>query len=133
MAKERGYDLVLMSPGASPPVCRIADHGKLKYELRKKQKEQRKGQKAGVLKEIKISPKIAQHDFDVRQSKTRECLEKSYKVKLSMYFRGRENQHVNIGRAVMERLLANVADLGKAEAPPKKIGKSLIVIVSPIK
>jgi translation initiation factor IF-3 len=124
-------DLVLISPGASPPVCRIADHGKLKYELSKQQKIARKSQRSGVLKEVKLSPKIAQHDFDVRLAKTRECLEKRYKVKVSMYFRGRENIYVDIGVRVVERLLAAVADLGRAEAAPKKIGKNLFVVVSP--
>lgn len=131
MARERGYDLVLISPGAKPPVCRIADYGKLKYELNKKEKEVRKSNKAGVLKEVKISPKIAEHDFNVRLTKTRECLEKKYKVKVSMYFRGRENIHVDIGRKVMERLIEAVSDLGKIESPPRKLGKSLIVVISP--
>jgi len=131
MARERGYDLVLISPGANPPVARIADQGKLKYEMKKKEKETRKSQRAGVVKEVKISPKIADHDFNVRVTKARECLEKKNKVKVSMYFRGRENIHVDIGRRVMERMIEAVAELGKPEAQPRKIGKNMFVMLSP--
>lgn len=121
----------MVSPAANPPVCRIADHGKLKYELSKREKEARKGQKAGGLKEVKLSPKIAQHDFEVRVAKTRECLEKKFKVKISMYFRGRENMYVDLGRTVVNRLVAAVEDIGKIEAEAKKIGKSLILVIAP--
>jgi translation initiation factor IF-3 len=131
MARERGYDLVLISPNAKPPVCRIADVGKLKYELSKQEKAARKGQRGGGLKEVKLSPKIAVHDYNVRLAKARECLEKKYKVKVSMFFRGRENIHVNLGRKVMDRLIEAVADMGKVEAPPKKFGKNLIVVIAP--
>ncbi len=131
MAREAGLDLVLVAPAAKPPVARIADHGKLKYELRKREKEARKGQRAGVVKEVKLSPKIAQHDFEVRLNKARECLEKKYKVKISMFFRGRENIYVGLGRKVMDRLVEAVADLGKPEAPPKKIGKNMFVLLAP--
>lgn len=131
IARERGYDLVLVSPTAKPPVCRIADIGKLKYEASKKEKEARKSQKGGLLKEVKLSPKIAAHDFEVRVSKTRECLDKRNKVKVSLYFRGRENMHVDIGRQVMEKMIERVADVGKAEDIPRKIGKNMFVIISP--
>ncbi|MFH1347397.1 MAG: translation initiation factor IF-3, partial [Candidatus Margulisiibacteriota bacterium] len=97
MARERGFDLVLISPGANPPVARITDVGKLKYEDSKKEKEARKSQKGGGLKEVKISPTIAQHDFEVRLKKTREFLEKRNKVKVSMFFRGRWMAHVDLG------------------------------------
>lgn len=131
MARERGFDLVMVSPAAVPPVCRIADYGKLKYELNKKEKEARKSQRGGDVKEVKLSPKIAQHDFDVRVRKTLEFLEKKHKVKVSMFFRGREMAHVNLGLDVIKRLLAAVAELGKPESEPKKFGKNFIVIVSP--
>ena len=131
MARERGLDLVLVSPGAEPPVCRIADSGKLKYEMNKKEKEARKAQKGGGMKEVKISPKIAQHDFDVRAKKAREVLEDRDKVKVSMFFRGREMAHVNLGMKVMDRMVEAVADLGKPESRPKRFGKNFIVIISP--
>lgn len=122
---------MLVSPGANPPVCRIADVGKLKYEEAKKEKEARKAQKGGGLKEVKLSPKIAQHDFDVRLKRSREFLEKRHKVKLSMFFRGREMAHVDLGMKVMQRMIDAVADLGKAEGRPKRFGKNFVVIVSP--
>lgn len=131
LARERGLDLVLVSPSAQPPVCRIADYGKLKYEVNKREKEARKGQRSGAVKEIKISPKIAEHDFKVRVAKVRECLEKKHKVKVSMFFRGRENIHVNIGRNVMGKMIEAAADLGKPEEMPKKIGKNLFVLLVP--
>jgi len=131
IARERGLDLVLISPSANPPVCRIADLGKLKYEERKREKEARKGQKAGVVKEVKISPKIAQHDLDVRIAKARECLEKKYKVKVSMFFRGRENMHVDLGMKVMVKLIEAVNDLGQPESRPRKIGKNMFTLIVP--
>jgi len=131
MARELGLDLVLISPGSTPPVCRIADCGKLKYELSKKAKEARKSQKAGVLKEVKLSPKIAQHDFDVRERRVREFIGKKFKVKLSMFFRGRENIHVEVGMKVMTRILDLLADVARVEGPPKKIGKILLAILAP--
>lgn len=131
MARERGFDLVLIAPGAKPPVCRIADYGKLKYELNKKEKEARKAQRGGGLKEVKLSPKIAQHDFEVRLKKAREFLEKKNKVKVSMFFRGRWMAHVALGMKTMDRLIEQVADLGKPEGRPKRFGKNFIVIISP--
>jgi translation initiation factor IF-3 len=121
----------MVSPGAAPPVCRIADIGKLKYEQNKKEKEARKAQKGGGLKEIKLSPKIAQHDFEVRVAKAKECLVKHFKVKVSVYFRGREMAHMDLGRAVIERFIAAVSEEGKVEAPPKAFGKSLILVLAP--
>jgi translation initiation factor IF-3 len=131
LARERGFDLVLIAPGARPPVCRIADYGKLKYELNKKEKEARKAQRGGGLKEVKLSPKIAQHDYEVRLKKAREFLEKKHKVKVSMFFRGRWMAHVDLGMKVMERLVADVADLGRPEGRPKRFGKNFVIIISP--
>jgi translation initiation factor IF-3 len=131
LARERGFDLVLVAPAAKPPVARIADYGKLKYELNKKEKEARKAQRGGGLKEVKLSPKIAQHDFEVRVKKTREFLEKRHKVKVSMFFRGREMAHVDLGMKVIDRMVEAVADLGKPEGAPKRFGKNFIVIIAP--
>jgi translation initiation factor IF-3 len=131
MARERGFDLVLVSPTAKPPVARIADYGKLKYELTKKEKEARKAQKGGALKEVKLSPKIAEHDFGVRVRKAREFLEKKNKVKVSMFFRGREMAHVDVGMRVMDKMIESVADIGKPDSPSKRAGKNLYVILSP--
>ncbi len=103
----------------------------MKYELSKKEKEARKAQKGGGIKEVKLSPKIAQHDYEVRLKKAREFLEKRHKVKVSMFFRGRWMAHVDLGMKVMERLVEDVADLGKPEGRPKRFGKNFIVIISP--
>jgi translation initiation factor IF-3 len=121
----------LIAPSADPPVCRIADIGKLKYESQKREKEARKSQRGGVLKELKISPKIAQHDFEVRVNSARGFLEKKNKIKVVMYFRGREGMYINLGIKVLDKLIEAIADLGKPEAPPKKFGKSLIMIIVP--
>lgn len=131
LAKERGFDLILISLTSSPQVARIADLGKLKYEDAKKEKEARKASRGGGLKEVKISPKIAEHDLNVRILKARELLEKKHKVKVTMFFRGRENMHTEIGKRIMDRFLEAVLEKGKVDAPPKKIGKSLYAILSP--
>lgn len=133
LARERGYDLVMIAPASKPPVARIADYGKLKYELAKKEKEARKSSKSGTIKEVKLSLKIAQHDFDVRVGKTVELLNKGHKVKVNIMFRGRERAHVDLGRKVMDRLIEAVTEFGKVEAPPKLEGKNLSVLLGPVK
>lgn len=112
-------------------MARIADVGKLKYELSKKEKEARKGSRAGTIKEVKLSSKIARHDFDVRVEKTKELLGKGYKVKVNLLFRGREMAHTNLGRKVMDRLIELVAEAGKAEALPKLEGRNLNALLVP--
>lgn len=133
LARERGCDLVLIVPASKPPVARIADYGKLKYEFSKKEKEARKASKTGTVKEVKLSLKIAQHDFDVRVDKTKELLGRGHKVKINIMFRGRERAHVDLGRKVLDRLVETVAEFGKAEAPPKLEGKNLSVLLAPTK
>ena len=130
MARERGLDLVLIAPSSKPPVARIADYGKLKYELSKKEKEAHKASKSQTLKEIKLSVKIAQHDFDVRVAKTKELLGKGHKVKVNILFRGREMAHKDLGMKVMERLIEAIADTGKPEMAPKFEGRNLNLILS---
>ncbi len=131
MARERELDLVLIAPASKPPVARIADYGKLKYELSKKEKEAHTSSKGGGLKEIKLSSKIAQHDFDVRVEKVKELLSKGFKVKVNILFRGREMAHTDLGRKVMERMAEAIAELGKAEAPARLEGRNLNLIVVP--
>lgn len=133
IARERGLDLVLISPVSKPPVARIADYGKLKYELSKKEKEARKTSKAGTIKEIKISSKIAQHDFDTRITKAKELLKKGYKVKFNLMFRGREVTHFEIGKRVMDQVVEALTSDGKPEAPAKLEGKNLSLIIIPNK
>lgn len=133
LARERGYDLVLVAPASKPPVARIADYGKLKYELAKKEKEARRTSKAGLIKEIKLSPKIAQHDLEVRAAKVKELLQKGFKVKISVMFRGREMAHVDIGRKVLGQISNTLQEWGRPEAPPKLEGKNLSLILVPNK
>lgn len=131
MARELGLDLVLIVPNANPPVARIANLGKLKYEEAKHEKVLRKSQRAGVLKEVKLSFKIGDHDLNVRVDHARKFLEKGSKVKASVFFRGREMSHKDIGRAVLQKLIDKVTDLGEMEIPPKMEGRNLAVILSP--
>jgi translation initiation factor IF-3 len=133
LARERGLDLVLIAAASKPPVARIADYGKLKYELAKKEKESRKSSKSGTVKEVKLSPKIAQHDFDVRVEKAKELLAKGHKVKINIFFRGREMAHVDYGRKVLDRMIEALAEVGKTEAPPKMEGKNLNLLIGPKK
>ncbi|MFH1387094.1 MAG: translation initiation factor IF-3 [bacterium] len=133
LAREKGFDLILIVANSKPPVARIGDYGKLKYDLAKKDKEARKSSKSGTLKEVKLSPKIADHDFNVRVEKAKELLLKGHKVKATIMFRGREMAHVNLGRVVLDRLIEAIAEHGKADAPSKMEGKNLFAILSPIK
>lgn len=130
-AREAGLDLVLIAPNAKPPVARITDFGKFKYKQAKHEKELRKSQRVGVLKEVKLSFKIGEHDLNVRVKHAREFLERGHKVKASVYFRGREMAHRDIGRAVLQKLLDQVADLGVAEREAKMEGRNLSVVLSP--
>lgn len=130
-AEEKGMDLVLISPDANPPVCRIADLGKLRYEQAKKEKKSKKASKSGQLKEVKLSPKISGHDFDVKATRTKEFLEKGYKVKISLFFRGREAAHPDIGRRHIEKMVQTVESVGKAEGNISSEGRNMILILSP--
>lgn len=116
---------MLIAPASKPPVARIADYGKLRYELQKKEKEGRKTSKGGITKEIKLSPKIAQHDFDVRAEKTKELLSKGFKVKVNIMFRGREMAHKDLGHKLLERFVEVLGEAAKVEAPPKMEGRNL--------
>lgn len=130
-AVEEGLDLVLISNEATPPVCKIADLGKLRYEQEKKEKKSRKGSKGGQLKEIKMFPKIGIHDFGVKAQHAKEFLEKRFKVKVTLMFRGREATHPDIGRRLLEKMIEFTADAGKPEGPVTHEGRSMIMILSP--
>jgi translation initiation factor IF-3 len=132
IARGRELDLILIAPDAKPPVCKIGDIGKLKYEASKKEKENKKGKKTGTLKEIKLTPKIEAHDLNVKINKTIELLEKGHKVKLNMFFRGREMSHKDIGFKLVEIIIEKLAGKGAPEAPPKMEGRNLNLIVAPV-
>ncbi len=131
MSEERGVDLVEVAPNATPPVCRLMDYGKYKYELKKQAAA--KKQKSQVLKEIKFRPNIGDHDLDVKVGRIREFLGEDNKTKIRIFFRGREIVHPELGRKLAKRILEKVADLGGVDIPPKMEGKNLIMVISPKK
>jgi translation initiation factor IF-3 len=131
MAQDLNLDLVNIAPTAVPPVCRIMDYGKFKFEQSKKEKEARKNQKIVQIKEIRLSATIDDHDF---QTKLRNCvkfLENGDKVKVSIRFRGREITHMGIGQAVLEKLAKEVENISVMERRPKLEGRSMIMIIAP--
>jgi len=132
VAKEKELDLVLIAPTVKPPVCKIADYGKLRYEMIKKEKETRRSQKAaGVLKELKLSVKIGEHDFQVVTRKSVDFLIKKNKVKVTLKFKGREIVHPELGLRVLQRLIEAVKETGIPEYPPKKEGRHYILMLVP--
>ena len=130
-ARQNGYDLILISPDANPPVCRIADLGKIKYEAQKKEKQTRKTSKAGQVKEVKMGPKIGEHDFVVKAERTQEFLKKGYKVKVTLHFRGREATHPEIGRNLLRKMAEAVVTTGAPEGNFKQEGRNIIMMMSP--
>ncbi|MGD9653171.1 MAG: translation initiation factor IF-3 [Candidatus Dadabacteria bacterium] len=131
MSEERGVDLVEVAANANPPVCRMMDFGKYKYELKKQANA--KKQKVHTIKEIKFRPNIGGHDLDVKVSRIREFLEDENKAKIRIFFRGREIVHPEIGRALANKILERVADIGGIDMPPRLEGKNLIMVISPKK
>jgi translation initiation factor IF-3 len=132
-AEEAGLDLVEISPMARPPVCKIMDYGKFKYEQSKKMHDQKKKQTVIHIKEIKMRPSTDEHDFQTKVRHVRRFLEEGNKVKITIRFRGREMAHVDLGHDRMKRLLETVKDLGEAEAYPKMEGRQLFMMVTPMK
>ena len=132
-ANELGQDLVLIAPDAKPPVAKIMDYGKFKYQEEKKLKEQRKNQVKIVVKEIKLSVKIAENDIDYKVKHAREFLEKGYHVKFRVFLRGREMAHPEAGKEVLLRVWPMVEDIGVMEKPPKFEGRYFNMYVIPQK
>ena len=130
-AKERGFDLVMVSPNASPPVCRIMDYGKYKYEQSKKASKSKKKQHVVHVKEVKMRPGIERHDYDFKLKHARRFLENNDKVKFSLIFRGREVTHLDIGQRVMERVAKDLEEIANVEVRPKREGHALIMIIAP--
>lgn len=131
IAANVNLDLVLVAPNAKPPVCRIMDYGKFRYEQQKKDKEARKNQKIINLKEIRLSPTIEEHDFSTKLRNARKFLEKGDKVKASIRFRGRAITHSQIGKNVLERLAKDCEDLATIESKPKMEGRSMFLVMAP--
>ena len=130
MAVEAGLDLIEISPNADPPVCKIGDYGKYKYEAQKKANEARKKQKVIEVKEIKLRPGIDDHDYDVKMRQMRSFLEEGDKVKVTLRFRGREMAHQDLGVKVLERVRDELADLSKIETYPRLEGRQMVMVLT---
>ena len=132
LARTKGVDLVEIAPNATPPVCRLVDYGKYRYEQSKKDKESKKHQHANKVKEIQLSPSIDAHDFGVKLSHAIDFLCEEIKVKITLRFRGREMAHKEFGFQQVEKFTKEVAAYGHPDAPPKLIGKGINVMLSPL-
>ena len=130
-AAEAGLDLVEISPNAEPPVCKILDFGKYKYEIQKKKNEARKKQKVIEVKEIKLRPNIDEHDYEVKMRSVHRFLDEGDKVKVTMRFRGREMVHQELGLKVLERVRDELEERAKVEQMPKLEGRQMIMVLAP--
>jgi translation initiation factor IF-3 len=133
LAEEQNLDLVKIAPMAAPPVCKIMDYGKFRFEQSKKEKEARKNQKTVELKEIRLSYKIDIHDFNTKLEQSKKFLAAGHKLKVSIRFRGREMAHANLGRQTMERFAELVAEIAAIERLPKLEGRQMLMFLAPKK
>jgi translation initiation factor IF-3 len=131
MARERGYDLVEVQPNAVPPVCRLMDYGKFRYEESRRERESRRRQRTAALKEVRLRPKIDDHDLDTKARQARKFLKAGSKVKLSVLFRGREMAHQDIGRTLLDRVGEQLSDLSTVDQQPHMEGRSMVMLLSP--
>lgn len=132
MAQAAGLDLVEVVPNANPPVCKIIDYGKFRYDQTKREKESKRAQHAHRLKEVKFRPNIDTHDFEVKARRARDFLSKGHKVKVTCMFRGREQAHPEIGRQLLERLIEELADVAQVEMPFRRMGRFLTLVLAPV-
>ena len=133
MAYDKSLDLVMMSPDATPPVCKIMDYGKYRFEKDKREKEAKKKQQVIETKEIQLSCRIDTHDYETKMKRGRKFLEQGNKVKVVLVFHGREMSHQQLGKDMIDRFIADVADLGTTDKKPVLNGKLLSVVISPVK
>jgi len=133
LAEEAGLDLVEISPNAVPPVCKIMDFGKYKYETQKKEAEARKNQKIIEIKEVKFRPNTDTHDYEVKMRSVFKFLENGDKVKVTLRFRGREMAHQDLGRQLLERVAEDTKEVGKVESFPRLEGRQMVMMVGPTK
>lgn len=131
MARDRGLDLVEVAPTARPPVCRILDFGKMKYEKQKREAAARKRQSRTQVKELKVRPKTDDHDMDVKSRRASSFLEEGNKVRIVVWFRGREHAHLDIGRDQCLRIADAVSDVGRIETPPSMEGRRMTMMLAP--
>ena len=132
MADDAGLDLVEISPNANPPVCKIMDYGKFKYETQKKEAEARKKQKIIEIKEVKFRPNTDNHDYDVKMRNVFKFLENGDKVKITLRFRGREMAHQQLGRELLERVAEDTKESGRVENFPKMEGRQMVMLIGPM-
>jgi translation initiation factor IF-3 len=132
IAEEQGLDLVEVAPLARPPVCRIMDYGKFRYEEQRQAREARKKQHHVQLKEVKMRPGIEDHDFEFKVRHARKFLQEGNKVKLTMMFRGRQMAHPEFGRQVLDRVFGELQDISKVEANPMLEGRSMVMVLAPL-
>ena len=132
IAKNQGLDLIEISPNAKPPVCKIMDMGKFKYDAQKKANLAKKKQKIVLLKEIKMRPVTETHDYEFKVKNAKKFIKKGDKVKFTIRFKGRELQHSHLGRELMDKIKADMADVGKVELHPKFDGKQMIMVIQPL-
>ena len=131
LARSKGLDLIEVSPTAAPPVCRISDYGRLKYEQSKKDKDARKKQRNFELREVKLRPKIEAHDYDVKARMARRLLEDGGKVQVTIMFRGREITYANFGRKLLDRMANDMSPVAIIEREPRLEGKNMFMILAP--
>ena len=131
LARQQHLDLVEISPTADPPVCKIVDFGKYRYEEKRKEREERKKQHVLALKEIKFHANVEEHDYQTKVGNIKKFLEKGHKVKLSLFFRGRENAHQDLGMQVIRRVIKDCEEQSKPEMDAKLIGRSVLAVLAP--
>ncbi|MBI5787617.1 MAG: translation initiation factor IF-3 [Candidatus Schekmanbacteria bacterium] len=131
MAAATGLDLVEVSPEANPPVCKIMDYGKFKYQKSKRDHESKKHQKVIQVKEIKIRPSTGQHDYDFKLKHAKKFLQQGNKVKITITFRGRETAHVDLGKGTLLKIAEDIAPFGEVELQPKREGRRMLMILAP--
>ena len=132
IAKEQGLDLIEISPNAKPPVCKIMDMGKYKYDLQKKANQAKKKQKTVSLKEIKLRPGTEAHDYNFKIKNAKKFITKGDKVKFTVKFKGREMQHTELGKDLMNKIIDETKDVGKVESKPKFEGRQMVMIIQPL-
>lgn len=130
-AEEQGFDLVEVAPNERPPVCRIMDYGKYKYQRSKRQQLAKKKQKVILVKEIKLRPKTEEHDYQFKLQHVRRFLQEGHKAKVTVIFRGREMAHTELGRRVLDRIIVDLEDVASVEQMPKQEGRNMTLVLSP--
>ena len=131
IANQQELDLVEVAPAATPPVCRIIEYSKFKYDLEKKEREAKKHQKQGRLKEIRLKPNIDEHDFETKVKQVRSFLKKKDKVKVNLFFRGRQMEHLDLGRKVLDKFILDTQNDGQVEKTPSLEGRIMSFVIAP--